>query len=58
MTSITIRNEDTKIEGITLEDDFPSAVELFIELASKLFNVDCNSVLTKGNYDRDTSSGD
>jgi len=58
MTTITIRRDDKKIEGVTMEDDFPSAVNLFVELATMLFEVHVNSILMEEDNDRDTSSGD
>lgn len=59
MTTITIRRGDVKIEGVARDDDFNSAVELFVELGSKLFDVECNAILheqEREDDDRDTSS--
>lgn len=59
MTTITIRRDDVKIEGVARDDDFNSAVELFVELGSKLFDVECNAILhehEREDDDRDTSS--
>ncbi len=59
MTTITIRRDDVKIEGVTQDDDFHSAVELFVELSSKLFDVECSAILhehEREDDDRDTSS--
>jgi hypothetical protein len=61
MTTITIRRDDVKIEGVTQDDDFHSAVELFVELGSKLFDVECSAILhehEREDDDRDTSSRD